>query len=188
MGFLAEKIKRVLRQCRISRDGDDLGDFPIQQVEYLGKVGDAAMWFPFGFHANVNEDSLGMMFTISGNDDARVVFAGSPEKRPRLEPGELVVFHPKTQSRIHFKANGDVEITSTTKLKVDTPTVQFTGNVDIDGNLNVDGDAVIDGDADVAGTVTGTVDVLAGATSISGLSHQHTISGGSSAGTTTPPI
>lgn len=124
---------------RISRVGDEKGDYPIQQIDYLGKEANAAMWFPFGFHANVDVDSVGIMFALGEKGESKIVLPSSGPKRPKLEAGELVMYHPKTQSRIHFKADGAIEVTSDTSLKFDVPSAQFTGDVTVDGGLNVTG-------------------------------------------------
>ena len=134
-------ISRLMRWCRISREGDGSADFPIQQVTYNGKTANAAMWFQYGIHANIPEDqgggvgSLGLMLALHGNAEERVVLPGSPQRRPTLEPGELAVYHPPTGSIIHFKANGDIDITA--------PNMNLTSDVTITGDLTVTGDTAL---------------------------------------------
>lgn len=111
-------IKRLLRWANVSRDGDDAGNYPIQQVTYLGKAGDALMWFPYGYHAVVPADTLTFLASMQGNPEARVGIPGSPTLRPRIVSPEVVVFHPPTGSKIHFRANGDIEVTSIGDVKI----------------------------------------------------------------------
>lgn len=119
-------IRNLLRWCRISRDGDDAGIFPIQQVAYLGKVGNAVTWFPYGFHANVPADELAVLFSMGGNPEARAVLPGSPRERPKVVAGEVVVYHPTTGTEIHFRANGDLEIASTGDVTVTATNAKVT--------------------------------------------------------------
>lgn len=116
---LSRLIRSIARLARVTRAGDDSGDFPIAQVGYMGKVGDAVMWFPYGIHANVREDELAIILSMQGNPEARVALAGSPTSRPHpIEVGEFVVYHPPSGSKIHFKANGDVEVDSKNDVRV----------------------------------------------------------------------
>ena len=126
-------LKRLIRWAMISIDGDDLGDYPVQQVTYQGKAADATIWFPYGFHANVPDGQLALLLSIMGHGDSRVALPGSPTERPTLETNEVVVFHPPSGSKIHFKANGDIDITSTNDLNITTgdANITATGTVDI---------------------------------------------------------
>ncbi len=113
-------IKSLLRWARITKEGDDLRDFPVQQVGYLAKVGDSVMWFPYGMHANIPVDELVLMVSMQGNPEARVSIPGSPKKRVKpLATSEVVFFHPNTGSKLHFKANGDIQIMSTGLVTID---------------------------------------------------------------------
>lgn len=122
-------IKRLIRWCRVSRDDDDSGSFPIQQVSYLGKVGDAFVLFPYGFHANVPTGELALLLNLQGNPEARVALPTSPLKRVKVAAGEVVVFHPPSGSKIHFKADGTIEMTAS--------------NVKVIGDLEVTGSTVL---------------------------------------------
>ena len=140
MASVMSRIKSLMKLGKTSRETDDSGTFPVQQVTYMGKVCDAVMWLPYGFHANIPEDQLAVLLSMQGNPEARIALPGSPLSRPRLEtPGDMVVFHPQTQSRIHFKSDGSIEIISDSELKVSAPDAQFTGDVVVDGSLSVNG-------------------------------------------------
>lgn len=141
--FLSSIIKRLIRLGKVTLPGDDTGQFPVQQITYMNKAANAVMWFPYGFHANVPPERLALLFSILGNAEARVAFPGSPEDRPTLETGEVVIFHPPSGSKIHFKTSGDIELVTTTKVKVDAPVAEFTGDVDITGDLDVTGDTAL---------------------------------------------
>lgn len=172
MGSSVDLIKRMVRWARVSRNDDDSGNFPVQQFSYHGKTGDAVMWFPYGFHANVPEDQLSLLLNVQANSEARVAFPGSPIERPKLGTAiEVVIFHPPTGSKIHFKANGDIELVTTTKVKVDAPSAEFTGNVAVIGDITA-ADITASGDLDVTGSATLGATVTAGGTAI-GATHAH---------------
>jgi len=138
-------LKRLIRWARITRESEDTGDFPIQQVGYLGKVGNAVVWLPYGFHANIPENNLALMLAIAGNPEARVVLPGSPKSRVKpVTAGEVVVFHPITGSKVHFRENGDIDIEATGDL-----------------NVTVAGDANVTAGGAIAVTAGTTVDVVA---------------------------
>lgn len=136
MGSLGRAVKSLLRWAKVTRAGTDDGSFPVQQVTYMGKVGDAAVWLPYGFHANCPPEELALILSAHGNGEARIMVPGSPTKRPRpIAASEVVVYHPPSGSKIHFKANGDVEL-------------------DVKGDLS----ATVSGDATVVASGTAVVD------------------------------
>lgn len=124
------KLKNILRWVRSSKSGTGAGQFPIQQIEYSGKVSDAVIIWPFGLFANVPADNLGIMFAVNAQAENRAVLltAGS---RPSLAEGEVALYHPGSGSVIKMAANGDVEITA--------GTVKITGDAEITGALVVAG-------------------------------------------------
>lgn len=121
---MLNKLKNLIRLARISRAGDGGGQLPVQQVEYLGKLAESVIVFPFGMHANVDIDSLALMFSIQGNPESRAAIAMSPD-RPTLEAGEIAIYHPKTGSIVKMKANGDIDMVA--------PNVNITGNLVVNG-------------------------------------------------------
>ena len=144
-------IRRLMRWARVTRPGDDTGDFPIQQVGYLGKIGDALVWFPYGMHANIPADELALALSMQGNPEARVVLPGSPKKRIKVAAGEVVFFHPDTGTKIHLMADGSIEIVAVGDVNVTTPT-----NSKMDSVVHTnEGDLKVVGDLDHDGTKVG---------------------------------
>jgi len=144
--LVARAIKNVIRWAMTTRDGDDSGDCPKLQVGYLGKIGDAAAWFPYGLHANVPAGELAVMFAMNGNPESRVVLPGSVKSRPHpLAVGEVVLYHPGTGAMVHLKANGDVLVSS-------------PGNVSIEAA----GDVTATAAGDVTATAAGNATITAG--------------------------
>jgi phage gp45-like len=163
--LVARAIKNVIRWALTSRDGDDAGDFPAVQVGYLGKVGDAVAWYPYGLHANVPAGELAVILSMQGNPEARVALPGSPKSRPHpIAAGEVVLYHPATGSRIHLKANGDVVIDAVGDLLATVAgdaSVVVAGNIDVDAVGNVSVSAGGNASVDAAGNAAVSAGVLA---------------------------
>ena len=122
---MISRLKNLLRWAKVTMAGDDTGQFPVQQVTYLGKVGDCLMVFPYGLHANLTDDSLVVMFAMHGQEENRAGIGYTPQTRPQLAEGEVALYHPNTGSMVKMQASGDILI--------DAPNVRFTGNVEIEG-------------------------------------------------------
>lgn len=189
-------IKKLIRLAIISAVSDDDQQFPEQQIKYKGKVANAIMLWPYGMHGNAAIDSLLLMMNIGADDSNRAGIPLSLKDRPMMAADEFCLFHPKTQSIIHFKSNsGDIDIdvvknnqgnininavqaniTASNSVTIDTPETTITGNVQIDGALNVNQD--ITGLMDIIATalVQGATLTISGAGSIDGQdykSHTH---------------
>ena len=136
--------------------------FAVQQITYQGKVADSAVVFPYGIHANLPVDSLGLMFPIGDTSEDRAVIGYNPKVRPTLLEGEVSFYHPPTGSFITWKESGDLDIlvgeggggnvtinctdatvTASGSVTIDTPTTTLTGDAEIDGNLTVTGDTAL---------------------------------------------
>ena len=80
-------IKNIVRWAKITTAGTDDQQFATQQMEYLGKVADGIIVFPYGLHGNVPPDALALMFAVQGNPDNRAAIAWTPKNRPKLKSG-----------------------------------------------------------------------------------------------------
>lgn len=139
------RLRGLIRWAKTTLDMDDTGDFPVHQTTYMGKVGDAVAWFPYGFHANIPAEELALIFALQGNPEARVSLPGSPTKRIKVATGEVVVFHPSSGSKIHFKADGTIEITA--------PLTKVIGNFEVTGDSALGATVTSDG-TDISNTHT----------------------------------
>lgn len=128
-------LRNLLKLCRFTKPGADDKQFPIQQVEYLGKAVDVAVVFPFGMHANIPEDFLGVLMQLSGQEQNRVVLPISPKQRQKgLSSGDVIYYSPVTGESILFSASGGITISGD---------VTYADNVTINGNLTVLGDTTL---------------------------------------------
>ena len=85
--------------------GKDKGkQFPEQQGESLGRVGDWAIVYPYGFYADAPAGTLFAKFDDGANMPVT-------ESRPKDgEPGEPMLFHPKTGARIIMRNDGSIDV------------------------------------------------------------------------------
>jgi len=161
---LINRLKQLIRWASVGKGGDDNKQFPVQQAKYLGKVGDCFMIFPYGMHGNAVPETLIAMFAVGANAENRAGIPCTGQDRPQMAEGELCLYHPPSQSIIHFRASGDIDIDTVKNesgnININTTEANITGNVNITGDLTVTGD-----------TALGTV-VTSSGTNISG-THVH---------------
>lgn len=173
----------MIKRSVVTKGGNDTNEkIPKQQITYNGKVADSEMLFPYGMHANVKAGiSLGVTWSVEGQEDYRVTMAYTPNERPRVEEGEIVYYHPLTLTKQHYKNNGDLDITVTGEngdlnltikkdlnitvagdanitiagtATVDAPTTNWTGNINLTGNLDITGNLEVSGSSTLGSTVT----------------------------------
>ncbi len=149
--------RNSVRRSLVTLGGKDDKDFPVQQVTYLNKASDIEIITPYGMHANLppNNETLVTMWSVSGQEDNRVGMGYTPKLRPKNLPvGEVVFYHPLSQSKMQYKNNGDIEI------DVIGENGSFLITVKKDLNITIGGDATVTiaGDASIDVTGTATVD------------------------------
>jgi len=171
-------IRGLIRQCILSLIDGDGGKYPRAQITYNGATGNAMRFSPFGLYAQPKEGSLGLVLAPHGRiDQAAALFMEVNERFKDLQQGEVLVGNADTKAFIKFKEDGSIEVDTDQKV-----TIRAASGVEVTGDLTVAGNV------DVTGEVAATVDVKGGPAQTSLIGHTHTITGGSSAGTTTPPI
>ncbi len=171
---MIEFARNMIKRAVITLGGSDDKELPIQQLSYNGKVADAEIIFPYGVHANLSADNntLCIVFAVDGQEDYRAAMGYTPLLRPKpLAEGEVVFYHPLTQSKIHFRNNGDIDvdvtgengdlnvtikkdlnitvggdvnITATGTATVTVPTTEWIGNINVTGNVVISGTSTAD--------------------------------------------
>lgn len=151
-------LRNLLRWARITKAGTDDQQFATQQMEYLGKVSDGLIVFPYGIHGNVPADALALMFAVQGNADNRAAIAWTPKDRPKLKEGEVAFYHPPTDALIKWDEDGNLIITTgengagnvtlnckdatvnaTGSVAITTPTLTLNGNFVVNGTMTNNG-------------------------------------------------
>lgn len=142
-------IHDLLRWARITKPGSDDKQFATQQMEYLGKVGDGIIVFPYGMHGNVPADALALMFAVQGSPDNRAAIAWTPKDRPTLKAGEVAFYHPPTDAFIIWRQSGDLDIETggggTADINIKAQTINIEADVNITGNTAFTGTVTANG-------------------------------------------
>jgi phage gp45-like len=134
-------LRNILRWARITKAGTDSEQFHVQQISYLGKTANAIIAEPYGHHANCSPDSLGLLFSVQDMPENKATIAWSPKNRPKAAEGEVLLYHPKTNSYIAWREGGNLEIITDANV-----TATIGGNIDVTCGANLT--------ADVAGATT----------------------------------
>lgn len=133
-------LSKIEKWVQILLPSKEDKDFPVHQVTYNGKTGNAIAWYMYGWFANPPSGTLARMARINSHGEQRVISPDAPKNRPAAEATECGMFHPETGTKIHLKANGDIEVSSTSDV-----TITVVGNVNItavDVNIIASGDTV----------------------------------------------
>ena len=101
----------MIKRAVVSLSTADTGNYPTVQVSYLGKTSEVEVLFPYGLAGRLPKDALVLCFNVEGSEENKAGIGNTPTQRfKELEEGEVVVGNPLTGSKIHFKANGDIEV------------------------------------------------------------------------------
>ncbi len=151
-------MKNYIKRAVITKAGSDDTIRPVQQMEYLGRTTDAEIIFPYGVHANLPAGCMMTVIPILDQSSNLVAFGGLPNERIQVEEGEVVFFHPLTKAKIHFKADGNIEIDSLEKdvqITCNSASITASSSVDITApETTVDGNFTVTGDTSLSDTVT----------------------------------
>ncbi|MCK5127649.1 MAG: hypothetical protein KAR42_15435 [candidate division Zixibacteria bacterium] len=137
----------ISRLWGVITGGDAGKTFPQQQGKALDRVGDMFVAFPYGLYSNLPN---GQMFKVI-DEDGRVILGLTVERPDGVAQGEVVVFHPGTDTKIH--------LTNSNELNIETSKVNIiaSDSVNIDApvtNIGVGGKKIaLDGDPIVAGLI-----------------------------------
>lgn len=169
-------LNKLIRWARITKAGTDTEEFAVQQLEYLGKLANGFVVFPYGIHGNLPPDSLALMMSVQGSAANRAVIGWTPKVRPTLEEGEVAFYHPPTGSTMVWRQNGDLDINTagninvdcstanvnaSSSVTIDTPSTTVTGDLNVGGNTTITGNAVA-ANVTAGGAVAGASIAIAG--------------------------
>jgi len=173
---MLSKIKALIRLARTTSVANDSKQFPIQQVKGHTRQ-DVMVMFPYGIHASMSVDALVALLSVNGDESNSIAIGGWTEKRPKMEEGENCIFHPPTGTKIHFKADGTIEINTKGK---DT-TVNLKGNLNVSGEIKAVGE-ITSGSVTLTGHTHPAVGTIVTTATVGASSSPGTISGSTDKG------
>ncbi len=158
---MARVIARVVRWAVVEAPGNDTDPYPTQRMGFLGKIGTSQTWFPYGFSAHAPAGALALMFAVGGDSDAHVHLPGSPQSRPELKQGEVVMYHPASGAKVHFQEDGSIEVTSAIDVTINGGAAVNVNaiNIGLTGDVTITGNAVVSGTMDVNDTLNANADL-----------------------------
>jgi hypothetical protein len=152
-------IKELIKISRVTLAGSDDGQFPVQQVEFMDNPADAFIVFPYGMHANVANDALGLLFAANGDEQELAALMTSAKDRIKgLAQNEVIFFHPKSKTFTHYRNSGDLDVSVNGSENV-TITKNWNILVGGDANISVGGDSNLIADGDINSTSGGDTNI-----------------------------
>lgn len=128
-------LQDLIKYCFTTKGGDDTKQFPVQQISFMGNVVDAFIVFPWGMHANVSKDALGIALGINADDQSIAAIMTSANERIKdLKEGEVIFFHPKSKTFTHYKNGGDLDVSVNGSENVN---ITKDWNITVGGNVNL---------------------------------------------------
>jgi phage baseplate assembly protein V len=181
------KFTQMIKQAFISLVTDDSTAYPQGQAGYNNKTTDYVRLSPYGLDSNPPAGSF--ILLLSSQSQEAVKFGVQSDfinRFKNLKAGEVALYNTLTQSVIHLKENGDIEIDCKNNLigtVAGTATLTVTGNTTITTPLlTLNGDLQVNGDIDATGTITGDTEVTTGSINLGTHVHTGVQTGGSNTG------
>lgn len=93
---------------------------------------------------------------VAGSRD-HVLVVAVDDRRYRLKglPGGEVAMYTDQGDVVHIKRGGTILVKAATKVRIESPLVEMTGDLDVAGNVHVGGDVAVDGGVTAQGDVVG---------------------------------
>jgi hypothetical protein len=141
---LNNKLQNLIKRGVVKVSGDDLGNFPVAQIGYMGKPNQVELLFPYGTHANVGTgiESAGVLFNVLGDESNRTMLVNAPLLRPKgLKPWEFITGNFKIGTHIFFDADGKITQTSASDM-----ILKAGGNISLTSNEKYEFKSAMTGD------------------------------------------
>ena len=150
-----EIIRRIMMLAGISRITSQNDAGPVQQAQIqdpLNVRSDTLRFAEFGFSSGLPPGTDVVTLSLGGDRSSQIIVASNHNglRFVNLKPGEVVVYNQwgqyvkLTENEIEIEANGQevnvnhassVNVTASTRVYLDTPTVRVTGNLEVEGDI-----------------------------------------------------
>lgn len=163
IGPLKTRVLLMIGRAVLTAIKDDGG---IQTVQMKALSGESFDGVPrvqeFGFSSNPPPGTDGIVVAVGGARESLVVIATDHKtyRFKNLASGESV-FYTDDGTYIHLKKNGQIKVHTATKVLIEAPDVEITGNLKVGGTTHGVGAAQYDATLTVDGIITGKQNISA---------------------------
>lgn len=161
---LALMVGRAI--VRLVNDGAQLQALQLELLQ--GEIrADVERVQNYGFTSVPHAGAEAVAVAVSGLRD-HVLVVAVDDRRYRLKAladGEVAMYTDEGDL-VHIKRGGTILVKAATKVRIESPLVEMTGDLHVLGNAQVDGNVGVGGDVAVAGQVAADGDVTGQGTSL----------------------
>lgn len=156
MRALASRLRLAISRAVVTLAADDKKLQELQVTLLADEArGVVERFQQYGFTSVPLEGAEAIALSVAGSR-AHMVVVAVDDRRYRfkdLKPGESCVYN-QHGDRVHVREDGTIDVVARTKVFVDAPEVECTGNVLVRGNLHVEGSITCDNQvSDVNGSM-----------------------------------
>lgn len=156
---LALMVGRAM--VRLVNDGTQLQALQLELLQ--GEIrADVERVQNYGFTSVPHAGAEAVAVAVSGLRD-HVLVVAVDDRRYRLKglaDGEVAIYTDEGDL-VHIKRGGTIRVVAATKVRIESPLVEMTGDLHVMGNVQVDGDEQVDGNVGVGGDVAVSGQVVA---------------------------
>ncbi len=182
---VTNRVNGLVLRGAVALVNDELKMQGLQVTLRDGETKTAEHFQPYGFAFRPFKGAEVVALNIGGSPAHPVIVAASDRaRRMHLDAdGEAAIYRfteaGEIESFVHLKTGGNIHVKCGTKVTVEAPDTEFTGNLKVDGKLDCTGN--ITGAAEVA-DANGPMSEMR--TTYNGHTHPGVTAGGASTGTT----
>jgi len=143
---LEHRIRSIAAACTLT-GVDDSTDLQNVQITLLAgeRLSNAIRNQPFGLSANPPAGAVGLAISIGGSRTHTIVFGGEDASRPKNLPTGATQLYDASGNQVLLNNDGTILIKASSKVTVQAPDTECSGNLKVDGNLTVSGTGVVAG-------------------------------------------
>lgn len=137
---LNNKLRNLVRRGVVTRSKyqNKQREYQIQLTKEL-ILDNVAQLENYGFTSHPLDDSEAIVMSVGGNLSRAVVLMVN-DRRHRLviKKGEVAMF-THNGDKVHLKDDGTIHVKASTKVLMETPLAEFTGDIDVAGEATIGG-------------------------------------------------
>lgn len=132
--ILARRVARKVLRCIVELSYDAVGIQRVQVKTLAGDLFEVPRLQEYGFTSRPYRGAEGALLMF---DDSNGLVLAVDDKRYRLKNlahGDVALYDNEG-TKIHIKRGGNIHIVAATKIIIDTPLAEFSGDINAKGNI-----------------------------------------------------